>query len=132
MSITLQQIFDAAWEEFIVKDNPPAVEYDEETESYACRYCTKDGRKCAVGLCLPDGLDTKCNTLDDELTLVGLIDTYPQLFGFKDYQALDFQGELHDDLVDKQTGKWKYSKEVRKQEYVRIAKKYGLEVSEKI
>lgn len=128
--ITLQQIFDAAWEEFIVKDNPPAVEYDEEVESYTCKYLTKDGRKCAVGLCLPEGLDTKNDFPNDELTLVGLIDKYPQLFEFKDYQALDFQGELHDDLVNKQTGEWKYPKEARKEEYVRIAKKYGLEIPE--
>ena len=128
--ITLQQIFNAAWEEFIVKDNPPAIEYDKDIESYVCRYLTKDGKKCAVGLCLPDGLNTKCETFDDELTLIGLIDKYPQLFEFKDHQVPDFQERLHDDLVDKQTGKWKYSKEVRKQEYVRIAKKYGLEIPE--
>lgn len=128
--ISLQQIFDAAWEEFIVKDNPPAVEYDEDTESYECRYLTKDGRKCAVGLCLPDGLDTKCKTMNDELTLVGLIDKYPELFMFADFQAFGFQGELHDNYVNKQTGKWKYSKEKRKEEYVRIAKKYGLEIPE--
>ena len=132
MSISLQQIFDAAWEEFIVKDNPPAVEYDEETESYACRYCTKDGRKCAVGLCLPDGLDTKIDLSNDDLCLVGLVDKYPELFAFADYQVFDFQGELHDDLVNKNTGQWAHSKEARKEEYVRIAKKYGLEVSEKI
>lgn len=46
--ITLQAIFDAAWDAFVVKGNKPAV------EGCYCSYRTKDGRKCAVGLMLTD------------------------------------------------------------------------------
>lgn len=46
--ITLQAVFDAAWEAFIVNNKLPAIE-----DGY-CSYCTTDGRKCAIGLVLTD------------------------------------------------------------------------------
>lgn len=48
--ITPQDIFNAAWNHFVLNDNPPAVDEDGD-----CCYLTADGRKCAVGLCIPDG-----------------------------------------------------------------------------
>lgn len=52
--ITFQDIFDAAWQAFIVEDRPPGVTKDAAGYT-ACRYLTDDGRKCAVGLVIPDG-----------------------------------------------------------------------------
>lgn len=128
--ITFQDIFNAAWEEFIVKDGPPATEKTE--YGYSCRYLTKDGRKCAVGLCLPPDLNTKQNNHPDrDVSFDEIINRYPDLFQPTTRQdAWDFQYELHDGYVDSTTGKWKFGKEYRKQQYIEVANKFGLTIPE--
>ena len=128
--ITFQDIFNAAWEEFIIKDNPPAVEPTK--YSYSCKYLTKDGRKCAIGLCLPTNLDTKgTNNSNMDVTFGELIVRYPDLFDCKSStDATDFQKDLHDDLVNMKTGQWNYTKDARKQNYINVARKFNLTIPE--
>jgi hypothetical protein len=130
--ITLQDIFNKAWEEFIVKDGEPGVEYDEQKEIYSCKYRTKDGKRCAVGLALPDDFpfEKYPNTNFEALVL-----KYPELFDidinkliFDQCDLFDFQESLHDRLIDNQTGQWAISKEARKEAYLRIAEHFKLTV----
>ena len=52
--MTDQEIFDQVWDWFIVKGNPRALEQDPSSIVAACRYRTRDGRKCAFGVLIPD------------------------------------------------------------------------------
>jgi len=124
--ITLQKIFDLAWEHFIVGDGKPAV------EDGNCRYLTSDGRKCAIGLSLPDGHESQSHQLffDD------LVKQFPKLF--KLGNKIDFsnpktslnkfQYRLHDSLINAETFEWSYSKEFRMGIYIKVANDYGLKV----
>lgn len=124
-SISLQDILDAAWQAFIVERQPPG--YDKEASM--CMYLTDDGRKCAVGLVLPDGHPAQ-QQLDSLGELVG---TYPELFDRQlwhmgTYRLDSFQRLLHDDMIDHDTGTWK-DQDLRKR-YVYAAEEYGLTLPE--
>jgi hypothetical protein len=119
MKITLQQIIDAAWQKFIAEDGLPS------TEGGWCSYRTKDGRACAIGLCLPDG--HPATTSGDGF--YSLTSAYPDLFaeGIHDLGPTyldNFQRRLHDDLQCE--GKWQQSRDERAAKYRGVAKDYGL------
>ena len=126
--ISLQKIFNLAWEHFIVRDEPPAV------HEGSCTYLTPDGRKCAVGLALPDGHPSQ----GAGVPLGDLVDRYPPLFsnGVRRTQRSKlnrFQFLLHDSLVSRGgiiEKSWVYSLDERKEEYLRVAHEYGLTVPE--
>jgi hypothetical protein len=129
--ITLQDIFDKAWQAFIIEDKPPAVEFDSDKGKYCCRYLTPDGKKCAIGLSLPDHHEAQ----DSIGNFGAVIIEYQELFDTalvskvakEGYLRLaNFQGRLHDDLINKQTGEWRYDLEERKQRYIAVAKEYDL------
>ena len=91
--IALQDIFDKAWQKFIVEDNPPAL-----NEWGQCVYRNASGHRCAVGWSLPDG-----EWLDDKGSFSELVVNYPHLFDENmfeiDHEDLDtFQRLLHDSL----------------------------------
>lgn len=119
--ITLQKIFDLAWEHFIVGDGQPAFDGNS-----GCSYKTKDGRKCAVGLALP--------TYEEyEGSFGALVDTCPRLFDqsviqIPYHELNEFQMGLHDRLIDSCSGEWNCSKEARKDSYLRVADRFGLTV----
>jgi hypothetical protein len=117
--ITLQDIFNAAWQAFIVEDRKPAF------ENLSCRYLTDDGRRCAVGLCIPDGHPAQLLAMSfDQLAL-----DYPELFDVPDDCDLDtFQNALHDELIVYESGEWFLSKAEREQAYRLIAAQYNLTV----
>jgi hypothetical protein len=120
MPITLQMIFDAAWQAFIVEGKPPAQ------ENNFCRYLTSDGRKCAVGLCIPDGHPAQQYIH----SLPHLLNEYPNLFGGSlnayDHDLNRFQLELHDELC--RGGAWTEDLEARRASYLEVAKQFGLVV----
>ena len=121
--ITLQMIFDAAWQAFVVERRPPA--YD--TVASICRYLTEDGRKCAVGLVLPEGHPVQ----KQEHSLGQIVKRYPELFhpqlqSLTNYQLNRFQQLLHDDLIDYDTGEWDFPD--LHGHYARAAKEYGLTI----
>jgi hypothetical protein len=121
MPITLQMIFDAAWQAFIVEGKPPA------SENHACRYLTSDGRKCAVGLCIPDGHPAQ----KFDKSLPHLLDKYPDLFGGSlnayNHDTLNrFQLGLHDELCHR--GEWTKDVDARREAYLEVARQFGLVV----
>lgn len=128
--ITLQSIFNAAWQKFIVEDGEPAAETVIDKKGsvwHSCKYLTKDGRKCAVGLELPDGHESQKEGCD----FSRLVELYPELFDDDVKNAtkemlVDFQFSLHDNLQYK--GKWTLNKEDRKQQYIEVAEFYNLKV----
>jgi hypothetical protein len=127
--IGLQDIFNAAWQAFIVEDRPPGL-----TDKGDCAYRTDDGRACAVGLCLPD---------DHEATKSGMIfanvvEEWPELFDEtliamadddeESYRLNDFQDRMHDELINRHTRTWGLTKTERAARYREVARHYGLTV----
>lgn len=140
--ITLQDIFNAAWKHFVEQDNPPAVNRLGDN-NYTCTYLTGDGRKCAVGLCIPDGhvaqqcicgfsdlIDINKDLFPTEHAKLHAGDTtgaWPSEHG----KYSNFQGMLHDSMVDLYTGKWKskYSTpDKRRANYIEAASRFHLTI----
>lgn len=120
--ITLQRIFDLAWEHFIVGDGEPAWSKAQQR----CQYLTDDGRKCAVGLALPEEFSSQTFYKGFR----SLCENYPKMFDKSVHGALyyldEFQRRLHDQLIE--DGEWCYSKEDRRQGYLQVARDFGLTV----
>ena len=124
--ITLQKIFDLAWEHFIVGDGEPAFD-----ECGGCSYETLDGRKCAVGLALPphpEGEDCEY-----EYSFSQVVEKLPQLFDSSVLQITydklcHFQNMLHDRLINSNTGEWDCPKEDMIASYQEVAEEFGLTV----
>jgi hypothetical protein len=86
--ITLQRVFDKAWDAFVVNDGQPA-----RTPAGGCAYLNENGNKCAIGLCIPDGHPAQ----KAETYVGGLFRDWPELFG--DLKGLsEAQEELHDGI----------------------------------
>jgi len=122
--ITLQDIFDASWEHFILRDEPPAMLEGE------CVYVTDDGRKCAVGLVIPDGHPAQ----QTDLSFRVLTENYPELWAADVMEVdgnslIEFQDSLHDSIAE--NGVWTLSKSQRKAEYAEVAHKFGLTIPER-
>lgn len=122
-----QDIYNASWKKFIVEDGEPSV------EDGNCVYLTEDGRKCSIGLCIPDGHYFQ----RERCFITGLRDRFPEDFAklfAPDVCSMDrislenFQRELHDELANKRSGGWLMPKQWRKERYITIAKLYKLEV----
>jgi hypothetical protein len=126
--ITAQAIFNAAWQEFIINKAPPAMrettEEDGSEYKFSCCYLTPDGRKCAVGLCIPDGHALQKSTHN----LNYLADRHPELFELNSLERHNLQDDLHDSLVDTNTGEWKYTPEIMKDKYLHVARKFKLTI----
>lgn len=130
MPITLQDIFNAAWQAFIVEDRPPAVD-----AAGMCQYRTEDGRKCAVGLCIPDGHRLVSGAIFGafaNLAAMDAIGTEP-LFSADIHCAPRsvlncFQQQLHDAIQS--GGAWLLDVNERRDAYIAVAKRFGLKVPE--
>lgn len=123
--ITLQQIFNKAWEAFIVNNDLPAT-----SDVGLAKYEDGAGRRCAVGLCLPDDHPA----LRSGRRLSSLVKTYPALFA-KSVRLMDpkrlneFQRNLHDDLCEAgEANTWRYDLDARRQIYINVASMFGLRV----
>jgi hypothetical protein len=130
--ITAQMIFNAAWQRFIIEEAPPAVRqrlpYESNAYSnYLCSYLTENGRKCAVGLCLPDGHIIQQSNKSLPYLCVG---EFHKLFNLSSGEQNTLQSSLHDDLIHKGTGQWLDPLEVRKEKYINIAKFFNLTIPE--
>lgn len=131
--ITLQKIFDLAWQAFIIEDRPPAYGIiDEKVGAQGCLYDDGNGNKCAVGLALP--ADGKCNKYIDSFGY--LVEEYPELFDQSVLQVSfnvlnSFQKRLHDNFVCQRgpdKGTWLLSKEERMESYLKVAEDYKLTI----
>lgn len=122
--ITPQGVLNAAWQAFVIEDRPPAM-----AANGACKYLTPDGRKCAVGLCIPDGHPgQQCDG-----AVCDLQRRHPDLF-LNDITQEEvhllgkMQDDLHDALVDKlNTTEWRQSVNLR-EEYLTFAEEHDLTV----
>jgi hypothetical protein len=122
--IDLQQIFNAAWQLFIVEDNPPAM------EDGVCKYLCKDGRKCAIGLCIPDGHPAQQSPCGFTAVAAENRDIFGDLADNCTLFELGlFQRYMHDDLARTEGG-WAYSRDERELRYRRVAADYKLTVPE--
>lgn len=122
--ITAQMIFDAAWQKFIIEEAPPALTKNDDGSGYQCRYLTSDGRKCAVGLCIPDGY--RLQQSDSCLNFLWV--RHPDLFKLTRDEAENIQDALHDDLVCTTKGVWNYSLQSRKEKYIQVAERFNLTI----
>lgn len=125
--ISLQDIFNAAWQAFIVENRPPATEVVAGRTS--CRYLTEEGRKCAVGLCIPDGHEAQ--GVEAEFSRV--VREYPELWDTAlldmPHSQLDrFQRWLHDDYTEPHVEGWSMSLDERREAYRYVASMYDLTI----
>lgn len=156
--ITLQIIFDAAWQAFIVERRPPAQVLQAASArgepEYACRYRTIDGRSCAVGLPIPKGHPYE-NEIADFCDLLELeeynlrhndcgIEHTPAIFAKELIAMIDpSRGDAADLESDREflnafqsrlhdnlaeEGKWVITPEAMEREYRAVAADYGLTV----
>lgn len=126
MAVTLQKIFDDAWQAFIVENRPPAMEKDP-GGTWLCRYETTDGRQCAIGLQLAgyEEAETYFGTFEDLIKE----DLTPELWAddvlsLDPEQLIDVQERLHDNLCCED--EWSFSLETRARIYLSLAAEYGL------
>lgn len=148
--ITRQDIFNAAWQAFVVEKKPPAQEsYFHERNhglEYRCRYKTEgpEPKRCAIGLTIPEGHpyenlkmafgdlllhDFECRKLvDPEEPAIfdkELVDTAVEDRHFQ-WKCDDFQSLLHDGLVYQ--GEWNVSPETIELTYRSVAKQFNLTI----
>jgi len=115
--ITAQAVLDASYQAFIVENRPPAV-----NDNGECCYKTASGKRCSIGLCIPDGHPA----LRSRAAAGMLVEEYPELFD-PDVCASTLtymQRQLHDEMRFK--ARWRYSVEWRKERYKNIARELGL------
>lgn len=132
--LSLQDIFNAAWQRFVVEENFAAV-----NDFTSCVYLNEDGDMCAVGCALPQELLDKLITDGNNTNT-----SFPQLvFGYKEYfqddvielakkydSAVTFQSRLHDNLLEV-LGKSDYNSRIMIEGTYRvIANRFGLTVPE--
>lgn len=137
--ITLQDIFDKAWQAFIVENKLPALMIHEDKGYVLCCYDDGNGNSCAVGLALPKDHPARKRTT----SFASMVYAYPELFArsvtsytwtILGYETLDnFQRDLHDGMVDYDTMNWSeefQDVENRKNRYLEVAKEFNLKVPE--
>lgn len=125
--ISIQSIFNAAWQAFIVEGKPPSAD-----DMGSCKYRGPNGGMCAVGLCLPDGVARRADK--SAMTLAAVVRRWPDLFvdelvdlASDDESALTrIQLNLHDTLQSE--GQWEYSPSQLRARYERFAKKHNLTI----
>lgn len=122
--ITLQEIFNKAWQRFIVEGAKPCAVHTSDT--FSCRYRDGRGGACAIGLCIPS------LAILEGSSAVSIVARVPELFD-KNVRAEDvgrLQKGLHDRLCTTQGGEvvWAYSLEERKSMYRGIAMAFSLYV----
>lgn len=126
---TLQHIFNLAWQKFIVEKAPPAVEKDL-GGNYVCAYLTEKGRKCVIGLAIPDGHAAQMHSGP----FWEIYEMYPELFDITqeqvDLSLVGFQFALHDDLINRETGNWAIDPFEMERRYAAVAALYNLTIPE--
>lgn len=121
--ISLQNIFDLAWQKFIIENAPPAKVAENQ-----CCYLTPDGKKCAVGLSLPDGHESQ----QSSKMFDALVEKFPELFDehiqrTPRYRLREFQRKIHDNLCWYSMD-WIFDLEIRRSRYIKVAEEFDLTV----
>lgn len=128
---SLQEIFNKAWQHFIVEDGLPASEYNQAIDMYSCKYLTDKGRKCAVGLSIPEGHSAQYYNGNFSEIIILYPDLFSDLVNFDEEIIDNFQYYLHDNLTDISNGQWRFTKKQRKNKYLAVAREYGLTIPER-
>lgn len=129
--ITLQHIFNLAWQKFIIEDALPAVEKGRVFQLFICAYLTEDGRKCGVGLALPENHPTQGYSGPFSDLYYEYIDLFDIPQQHLELGITKFQFLLHDDLIDKEKGVWLLPVQTREFVYRGVAQFYGLTIPER-
>jgi hypothetical protein len=128
MKIKPQEVFNRAWQRFIVEGAKPALGPGALPNGrLVCTYLTQDGDKCAIGLCIPDGHRAQsCVYAVQDAYKKGYME---DLMDEEDTEVLqNLQFELHDGLIDFDKNDWAYTPETLKKEYMNVARRYNLTV----
>lgn len=126
--ITLQKIFDLAWQAFIIEDKPPSYGKNPLSGDWQCLYEDEYGNSCAVGLAIPKGHPAR----KFGGSLWYLVQAHQCLFDVKmrslSYDdSITFQTSLHDKFVGVD-GMWMITKEERMNRYIEVAEIFGLTI----
>lgn len=127
-SLSLQTIFNNAWQRFIVEGAPPAQESGFST-FWRCRYRTADGRVCAIGASLTPEQAALADAQEDS-GFAYIVQKFPQWFdesviSLEQWELSELQQELHDQWC--YCGEWRTASGL-KGHYLEVAAKYGLTV----
>ena len=122
--ITNQEIFDKAWQAFVVEQRPASVCYDSDGDLDSCLYRDPNGNRCAIGLCIPDdqydpGIERRCpHDLHYDFDIE-----------FEDVEFAKTAQEALHDCITEQLGKPEEAEFVRER-YLEFARDWDLEVPE--
>ena len=92
--ITEQEMFDRVWTHFVIEEKPRSAETS--GDLFACRYRSKDGSRCAVGLFI---LEHEYAINIEGFSIGVLLDSMPEtkvLLGSLDSTFLDSMQAAHD------------------------------------
>ena len=126
--LSLQDIFNAAWQRFVVETGKPAM------YNGNCQYVTNTSEMCAVGCALPNELLKEI--VKEHLNgapFSGIVSTYPEYFddSIFDYSGNvlnEFQACLHDN-IESFLGDVEHKEEV-KAIYTKVAQRFNLNIPE--
>ena len=104
--ITEQEMFDRVWTHFVIEEKPRSAETS--GDLFACRYRSKDGSRCAVGLFI---LEHEYAVNIEGFSVIVILDSMPEtktLLGSLSNTFLDSMQAAHDGLP---SGMWKCADE---------------------
>jgi hypothetical protein len=90
--LTLQDVFNKNWQCFVIEGQPRAVNTNQQ-----CCYKTSDGKKCAIGVCIPDEIYRP--TMNGSGSVYGLMQEFGSisyLFGNIGIEILAALQSIHD------------------------------------
>lgn len=128
-TVTVQEVFNAAWQAFVVEGRPFAVSPDKNDDGvYPCLYRGPNGTKCAIGLIIPD--EEYDSSFENErankvLERLGY-DFEPLFVRYSRIDADAVQLELHDNPA--RIHEFDQDREQLRSYYRGVAAKWGLTV----
>lgn len=137
-ALSLQDIFNAAWNRFIVNNGPPAADKNGD----CVYYDPSTKNRCAIGAAFNLNqireLNKYADTTGDSssaLTAGQVVDKFPQWFDTGTMTDEDFalalnvlQYNLHDSLMSTKSSKWSATKVDRVKAYKQYAERYSLQI----
>jgi len=125
--ITNQEIFDKAWQAFVVEQRPASVRCDSYTGVFdTCLYRSPDNSRCAIGLCIPD------NQYDLDMETLGPLELKEHFnIEFEDIKFAEAAQETLHDEIWRHLGEPKDAEFVRER-YLEFARDWDLEVPEEV
>ena len=118
--ITVERVYRAAWQHFIIDRSPPCTAYDECSDAIICCYQDRAGNRCPLGLVLPGWVLDRYR-----FEQPGLISRlYPGLLD-PEQDWNEVVRALHDRHV--REGRWAIPNKKLREHYEQFRAQYGLE-----